>query len=103
MANFETVATAPEIAAGTMKLVDVAGDEVVVVNVDGKFFAFANECTHAGGPLIDGDLEGDKVTCPWHATVFNVMSGAPLQGPGREPIPTYEVRIEGDEIQLAKS
>ncbi len=102
MAEFETVAKASEIAPGTMKLVEVAGDEVVIANVGGTFYAFGNECTHAGGPLADGELEGGNVTCPWHATVFNVETGQPLQGPGGDPVPTYEVRLEGDDLKVAK-
>ena len=101
MAQFKTVARASEIAPGTMTLVDVDGEEVVIANSEGKFFAFSNACTHVGGPLVEGELEGDTVTCPWHATVFNVASGAALQGPGRDPVPTYQLRVEGDDIQIA--
>ncbi|MFQ6018404.1 MAG: Rieske (2Fe-2S) protein [Kiloniellaceae bacterium] len=100
MADFQTVAKASEIAPGTMKLVDLAGKEVVIANVEGTFFAFGNKCTHVGGPLVEGALEGETVMCPWHATVFDVKSGEPLEGPGEDPVPTYEVRLEGDNIQL---
>ena len=103
MTEFQTVAKVSEIAPGDMKLVDVAGAEVVVANVDGNYFAFGNECTHVGGPLVEGELEGENVTCPWHDTVFNIKSGEALEGPGTEPVPTYEVRVEGDDIQIAKS
>ena len=102
MAEFQTVAKASEIAPGEMKLIDLGGQEVVVANVDGDFFAFGNKCTHVGGPLAEGDLDGDTVICPWHATVFNVKSGKPLGGPGEDPVPTYEVRLLGDDIQVAK-
>ncbi len=102
MAEFQTVAKASEIAPGEMKLIDLGGQEVVVANVDGDFFAFGNKCTHVGGPLAEGDLDGDTVICPWHATVFNVKSGKPLGGPGEDPVPTYEVRLMGDDIQVAK-
>jgi len=102
MAEFQTVAKASEIAPGEMKLVNVADQDIVVANVDGAFFAFGNDCTHVGGPLVEGELEGDIVTCPWHATVFNVKTGQASQGPGTSPVPTYEVRLDGDEIQIAK-
>ncbi len=48
------------------------------------------------------DLDGDTVICPWHATIFDVKSGEPMGGPGEDSVPTYEVRVEGDDIQLAK-
>ncbi len=102
MAEFQTMAKASEIAPGEMKLVNVAGQNVVVANVEGTFFAFGNECTHVGGPLVEGELEGETVTCPWHATVFNVKTGQASEGPGSSAVPTYEVRLEGDEIQIAK-
>ena len=102
MEEFQTVAKASEIAPGEMRLVNVAGQGVVVANVDGAFFAFGNDCTHVGGPLVEGALEGDTVTCPWHATVFNIKTGQASHGPGTRPVPTYEVRLEGDDIQIAK-
>ena len=103
MAEFRTVAKASEVAPGEMKLVEVDGDEVVVANVDGEFFAFSNTCTHEGGPLSDGELEGDIVTCPWHSTPFNVKTGEAQEGGVTDdPIPTYEVRLEGDDIQIRK-
>jgi len=103
MSEFQTVAKVSEVAPGKMKLVEVDGDEVVIANVAGEFFAFSDTCTHDGGPLSDGELEGDIVTCPWHFTPFNVRTGEAQEGGVTdEPIPTYEVRVEGDEIQIRK-
>ena len=101
MAKFVTVARADDLAPGDMKLVQLGSEEVVLANVDGVFYAFGNECTHAGGPLGEGTLSGDAVRCPWHGTEFNVKTGEPLHGPGTEPVPTYEVRVEGGEVRLA--
>ncbi len=101
MAEFQTVAKVSEIAPGDMKLVDLAGEAVVVANVDGRYFAFGNECTHVGGPLVEGELEGENVTCPWHSTIFNVKTGQASAGPGTSAVPTYEVRLEGDDIRIA--
>jgi nitrite reductase/ring-hydroxylating ferredoxin subunit len=101
MTDFQTVAKTVEIAPGAMMLIDLDGVEVVIANVDGAFFAFGNTCTHVGGPLVEGDLKGETVTCPWHFTVFDVKSGQPLEGPGAAPVPTYVVRVEGDNIQVA--
>ena len=103
MAEFETVAKASEVGPGEMKLVEVDGDEVVIANVDGEFFAFSDTCTHEGGPLSDGELEGDIVTCPWHFTPFNVRTGKAQEGGVTDdPIPTYVIRLEGDDIQIRK-
>ncbi len=101
MADFHTVAPSSDLGPGQMKSVDLDGEEVVVVNVDGEYFAFANTCPHAGGPLVDGDLSGDIVTCPWHSTPFNVKSGeAQPGGVTDDPVPTYEIHLEGNDIQI---
>ncbi len=103
MAEFRTVARGSDMAPGEMKLVDVDGEEVVIANVDGEYFAFNNTCTHEGGPLVEGELAGDIVTCPWHFTPFNVKTGEAQEGGVTDdPVPTYEVRLEGDDIQIRK-
>jgi nitrite reductase/ring-hydroxylating ferredoxin subunit len=101
MPEFATVARADELAPGKMKLVQVGREEVVLANVDGTFYAFGNECTHAGAPLAEGDLSRDVVRCPRHGTEFDVKTGKPLRGPGKEPLPTYEVRVENGEVRVA--
>ncbi len=58
MADFQTVAQISDLDPGEMKLVGLDGEEVVVVNVEGEYFAFGNTCPHAGGPLVDGELSG---------------------------------------------
>ncbi len=103
MAEFQKVARASEMAPGEMKLVEVDGDEVVIANVDGEYFAFSNTCTHEGGPLVEGELDGDIVTCPWHSTPFNVRTGEALEGGVTDdPVSVYQVRLEGDDLQIRK-
>lgn len=103
MAEFRTAAKAAEVASGAMKTVTLDGEEVAIANVDGRLFAFANTCPHAGGPLADGELAGEIVTCPWHFTPFNVRTGeAQAGGVTDDPVATYEVRLEGDDIQIKK-
>ncbi len=103
MAEFVKVAEESEIPAGRMKLVDVQGTRVVVANVDGSCVAFSDECTHDGGPLSDGDLEGDVVTCPWHFSRFNVRTGEIVESPAEEPIPTYEVKVEDGGVYVGEA
>lgn len=104
MAEFITVTKASEVALGEMKLVEVGGEAIVIANVGGEFFAFSDTCTHDGGPLSDGELAGDIVTCPWHFTPFNVRTGEAQEGGVTdEPISVYEVRVEGDEIRIRKT
>jgi uncharacterized protein YbjT (DUF2867 family)/nitrite reductase/ring-hydroxylating ferredoxin subunit len=70
--------------------------EAVVFNVDGQFFATQSKCTHRGGPLDKGKIEGSTVTCPVHGAQFNVTTGAVLRGPARDPLKTFRVTVEGE-------
>lgn len=68
---------------------------VAVFNVADSFCATQAKCTHKQGPLSEGKLDGSKVTCPWHASQFNVCTGAVLRGPAADPLKTYRVIVEG--------
>jgi nitrite reductase/ring-hydroxylating ferredoxin subunit len=70
--------------------------DVAVFNVDGRFFATHDKCTHREGPLSDGALDGSTVTCPYHGAQFDVTTGAVLCGPAKAPIKTYRVIVEGE-------
>jgi nitrite reductase/ring-hydroxylating ferredoxin subunit len=70
--------------------------DVAVFNVAGHFCATQAKCTHRGGPLSDGRLDGSTVTCPWHGSEFNVCTGAVLRGPATDPLKTYRLVVEGE-------
>ncbi len=101
MPDFKKVASGTEIQPGEMMIVEVDGEEVAIANVGGEFFAFSNTCTHRGGPLGEGILTGDVVECPFHAGQFNVRTGAVVGPPPSEPVQTYAVRVDGDDISVA--
>ena len=94
MDDFVKVAATDEIPSGKLKLVDVHGERVALANTGGKFFAFSDECTHDGGPLSEGDLEGEIVMCPWHFSRFNVRTGEVVDSPAEEAVKTYAVKVE---------
>ena len=102
MPEFRTVANASDVPANSLKHVELEdGRQVCLANVDGTFYAIGGECTHMGGPLGEGELDGTTVTCPWHSGEFDVTTGKVLGPPAEEDEPRYEVRVEGDEIQVA--
>ncbi len=101
MPEFVRVASASEVPPGEMKIVEVNDTEVVIANVDGKLVCFSNECTHSQGPLGEGILEGEVVECPFHAGQFNVTTGEVVGPPPDEPLTTYEVQIDGDDVSVA--
>ncbi len=95
------VAKRSEIPPGTTKRVEVDGVGVLLCNVDGELYAVEDLCTHDGGPLDEGELEGVRIMCPRHGALFDVTTGAALTLPAVTPLPTYEVRIVGDEVDVS--
>ena len=73
-----------------------------VANVEGKYYAIGNVCTHVGGPLAEGTLEGYEIECPWHGSKFDVKSGEPTRPPAKRPEPTYEIKVEGNNLLIGK-
>lgn len=100
MPEFVTVARTDELLPGQSKLVDLNGVEIALFNIDGAYHAIANDCTHVGGPLCEGELDGCEVTCPWHGARFDVSTGQALGPPAFEPVTSYPVRVSGPEIQI---
>lgn len=101
--GFVTVAKVGEIPEGGVKVVRVGDQSIAVFHVDGGYYAMDDVCTHDGGPLAEGFLEGDTIECPRHGARFNVKTGAVLSLPAVVPVPTYEVRVEGDAIRVGWS
>jgi len=85
-----------------MKEVQVDGENICVVNVDGNYYAIGSICTHEGGPLADGTLEGYEVECPWHNSKFDVRTGEVTNPPANEPEPSYEVKVDGNDILIKR-
>jgi nitrite reductase/ring-hydroxylating ferredoxin subunit len=100
MEGFTTVAQRSEITAEKMMLVSVDGVDIVLAELDGALVAFNNECTHSGCDLVYGALNGEEVECDCHGSRFNVRSGAVVNGPAKEPLAVYAVRVEGDDVQV---
>jgi 3-phenylpropionate/trans-cinnamate dioxygenase ferredoxin subunit len=98
MANFVAVARKDEIPPGERKLFEIDGTFVAVFNVDGAFYAIEDVCTHDDGPLADGDLDGFEIECPRHGARFDIRDGKVLSFPAITPVPSYPVKVEGDEV-----
>jgi nitrite reductase/ring-hydroxylating ferredoxin subunit len=100
VAELVKVASISELEVGSCKTVEVNGKVIALFNVGGKVFALDNTCLHQGGPLGEGLLEGEVVTCPWHFWEFNVRTGEKV-GESSLRVATYPVQIEGDDIKVA--
>ena len=100
MAEYVRVALLSELEPGSCKTVEAGGKEIALFNVEGTIYAVDNTCLHQGGPLGDGMLEGDIVTCPWHMWQYNVRTGEHLSNKEFKVAP-YAVRVDGNEIMVA--
>lgn len=100
MADFATVGKADEIDDGDVAAFQVGDLQIAVAKVDGDFFAFSDICTHRQCNLSGSDLDGTTIECECHGSVFDVATGEVLEGPATEPVDTYEVRVEGDDLQV---
>jgi nitrite reductase/ring-hydroxylating ferredoxin subunit len=87
---------AGDLKPGQAQLVTLNGEGVAVYNVDGRFYATQDACTHADGPLSEGDLDGTTVVCPWHGSCFDVTDGRVTCGPATRPVKTFRVVVEGE-------
>jgi 3-phenylpropionate/trans-cinnamate dioxygenase ferredoxin component len=106
--EFTKVAKVSDIPIGNMIIVKVDEDEILLSNVAGKYYAISNKCTHMGGSLVKGKLEGKIVTCPRHGAKFDVTNGKNV-GPAKivflkmnvKDEKIFNVKIEGDDILIS--
>lgn len=95
---FVRAARISDISPGRIKVVEVGEEDVALCNVGGEIYAVTNVCTHDDGPLGEGYLLGDEIECPRHGARFNVRTGEVKSLPAIVPIPTLEVKIEGEDV-----
>jgi len=98
MAERVRVASLAEVPPGTGRQVQVSGRAVAIYNVDGTMHAIDGTCTHRGGPLGEGELVGNVVTCPWHGACFDVITGAVMGPPAPQGVISHRSTVEGDSI-----
>ena len=100
MSGFIKVTKTEALADQQAKLVEVDGHKIALFRVDGAFYALSDTCTHRGGPLSEGDVEGAEVTCPWHGAKFDISTGAVRGAPAREGVKSYPVRVTGADVEI---
>jgi 3-phenylpropionate/trans-cinnamate dioxygenase ferredoxin subunit len=97
---YRRVASLGDLPEGTPVAVELEGGEAIcLVHVAGEVFACADRCSHADFPMSDGDMVDDHVIeCPLHGAQFDVRTGAVLEEPATEPLETFRVRVDGDDV-----
>jgi nitrite reductase (NADH) small subunit len=97
MLEFVWALPAADLGPGRGVELSLAGKPVALFNVDGAFHAISNTCLHRGGPLGQGFVEGQTVTCPWHAWTFDVTSGENVVN-GELKVACYETKVEDGQV-----
>lgn len=99
MAEFVRVAAATDVKPGQGIVAEANGKTLAIFNVDGTIHAINNTCCHREGPLGEGELDGDIVTCPWHGWRFNVTTGVCMNNPSSQ-VEAYQVKVEGEDVKV---
>jgi 3-phenylpropionate/trans-cinnamate dioxygenase ferredoxin subunit len=100
MAEFVKVAQVSDIPDPGKEYVEIADRLVVLFHVNGQFSCLDDVCTHDGGPLGDGCLEGHTIACPRHGAKFDIRTGRALTMPATEPTTAHEVQVQGNDILI---
>ncbi len=101
MSEWLDVTRADNLKPGQCKMVDVDDVMVAVYNINGSYYAIEDTCTHDGGELASGSIEGDEVICPRHGARFCIRTGEALTAPAYEDVDCYPVRVQDGVIQVA--
>jgi nitrite reductase (NADH) small subunit len=94
-----TIASTKDFEEKSSKIVEHEGKKIAIFKVEENYYALDNTCCHRGGPLGEGSLNGDCVTCPWHNWEFNVKDGSCITNPMGK-VKSYPVTKEGEEIKV---
>jgi nitrite reductase/ring-hydroxylating ferredoxin subunit/uncharacterized membrane protein len=100
VSEWTDVSAVSEVTEGALVRVEAAGVPVLLVRRGGSIHALSATCDHAGGPLNEGELVGDCVRCPWHASMFRLSDGTVVHGPATAPQPLWEVKVSGERVHV---
>ena len=100
MGQLVKVAETKDVPPGAAKAVEAEGRKIALFNRGGAYYAIDDTCTHRGGPLSEGEVEGTVVTCPWHGATYDITTGNVLGPPAPRGVARYEVRVDGSDIKV---
>lgn len=100
MTKFVKAARVADLPPGERLWLEFEEETVILFNINGRYYCIADVCTHDGGPLENGQVEGHEVECPRHGARFDVRTGAALCLPAVTPVPSFQVKVEGEDIYI---
>ena len=100
MGRLLKVAETNDVPPGTATAIDLEGRKIALFNRGGAYYAIGDSCTHRGGPLSEGEVEGTVVTCPWHGATYDISTGNALGPPAPQGVASYKVQIDGNDVKI---
>jgi 3-phenylpropionate/trans-cinnamate dioxygenase ferredoxin subunit len=97
---FHPVAKVSDLPEGGKTVVEIDDRLVALIHQGGQFFAIDDVCTHDGGPLAEGELEGYEIICPRHGARFDIRDGRALCLPATRPTVVHEVKVENGQVYV---
>ncbi len=94
--TFYRICKLEDVLNGEMKQFTIRGEEILVIKLQDQFYCIEARCSHAGAPLVEGELLDHELSCPWHGSRFKIDDGTILDGPADEALKIYEVMQKGD-------
>lgn len=99
MIAYQPIAKTADLPEGKGKVVKVGRRQILLMNIDGRFYALDRFCAHRAAPLVQGEVIDGQLLCPWHGNTFDVATGSCLANP-EEKVQTYPVEVRGEEIWI---
>jgi len=100
MPEWVDVARVEDFRSGTVRTVQIEGTAIAVFNLNGRYYAIEDQCSHEAETLSDGEVAGEEIICPRHGAHFSISTGAALSPPAYEPVATFPVRVEGGMVTV---
>jgi len=100
MAEWVAVARVEDFPPGTVRTVEIEGTPIAVFNLDGRYHAIEDLCSHETETLSDGEIAGDEIVCPRHGSHFSIRTGQALSPPAYEPVATFPVQVEDGMVMV---
>lgn len=100
MAEWVAVARVEDFPPGTARTLEIEGTPIAVFNLNGRYYAIEDICSHEAETLSGGEVAGEEIICPRHGAHFSILTGAARSAPAYEPVATFPVRVEGGVVRV---